>query len=147
MLSLMVLITTLIIITNSKLLVPTCVSRIFVGNPKIEDQIKALEMRVAELESKKDYLRSDIAINVEDGSGDFTGVVTVTDDEDFDFNLQDSIVKKMLGIWKQVETIDMKAYLKAENVGFAYTYLSGAFPPNMKFFEQEPGSVIYFDSF
>lgn len=122
----------------------------FVGNPKIEEQIKALEGRVAKLESEKGYLRSGININVEDyvneGSGDLE--LTVTDDEDFeltvDFNLRDSIVQKMLGIWKQVDTIDMKAYLEAEDVSFVYKQLSGFFPPNMRVFEKETGSVLKF---
>ena len=124
----------------------------FVGNPKIEEQIKALEGRVAKLESEKGYLRSGLEINVEDyvneGSGDleFTGVVT--DDEDFeqtgDFNLRDSIVQKMLGIWKQVDTIDMDAYLDAEDVSVVYKHLSGFFPPNMRVFEKETGFVLKF---
>lgn len=134
MLSLMVLITTLIIITNR--------------NPKIEDQIKALEGRVAELESKESYLRSDINVNVVDyvneGSGDLELTVTVTDDEDFEQtgDYSDSIVQKMLGKWKQVKTIDMDAYLEAEDVSAVYKYMSGFFPPNMRFFEKEPGHFV-----
>jgi len=129
---------------------PKILSRRFVGNPKIEEQIKALEGRVAELESKESYLRSDINLNVEDyfngGSGDLEFTVPVSDDEDFeqtgDYDYRNSIVHKMLGIWKQVKTIDMEAYLKAEGVNAVYRKLSGSIAPNLRFFEKETGFVL-----
>ena len=93
-------------------------------------------------------MRSGIEINVEDYFNEGSGDLEFTDDEDFeltgDFNLGDSIVQKMLGIWKQVDTIDMDAYLEAEDVSVAYRHLSGFFPPSMRFFEKETGFVLKF---
>ena len=83
-------------------------------------------------------MRSDININVGNYYEDGSGEGELTDDEDH-FDLKNSIVRKMLGTWKQVEVVNMKAYLKKEGADFWYQNLANVFFPTMIFFENEPG--------